>query len=262
MLHLPCRLLAPLLLLGGCATTIDAPIGDAPEQPRAERINRGVHSFNRGLDRVAIKPATQVYRAVVPDAARRGVSNAFQTVGTPVSAANAVLQGKVKQAFRQVDRFLINGILGLGLADHATELGRPEEEEDFGQTLAVWGVKSGPFIMLPLLGPSTLRDLAGFGVDIVGDPFPIARDAAIYNYGTLETVGQLGLQTLDLRMRLIESGADGVLADSPDEYVTIRSAYLQRRRSQIYDGSPPDEPGDEEDYEPLPPTPAAAAPQR
>lgn len=250
-----------LLALGGCARTITTHGADYRERPGLERVNRGVYGFNRGLDRVAIRPATQVYRAVVPGAARRGVANLLGHVDTPLSVGNAVLQGKVKQAFRQVDRFLLNTFLGLGVADHATDLGRPEEEEDFGQTLAVWGVKPGPYIMLPLLGPSTLRDTVGFGVDVVSDPVPYGRDEYVWNFGFTEQVGYLGVQTLDLRARLIDAGTDKVLADSPDEYVTIRSAYLQNRRAAIYDGAPPPDPADDEELEPLPAAAPAEPPQ-
>ncbi len=206
-----------------------------------EKTNRTIYGINRGLDKAVVTPATKVYRAVIPTAARHGVSNGFSNLVEPTSFINAVLQGKIKQAFRTVDRFLINSVLGVGgLADHATSMGRPAEPEDFGQTLAVWGVNSGPYLMLPFIGPSTLRDAVGFGVDSFADPIPYARNAALDpSFG--QKVAIFGGQTLNLRSDLIDAGVDGVLASSLDEYATVRSAYLQRRQSDIYDGSPPEE---------------------
>ena len=134
-------------------------MAQAVDSDRYEQVNRAVYGFNRKLDRYALKPATQVYRAVTPEAGRRGISNGLSNLQEPLSFFNAIAQGKIKQAFRTLDRLIINTTLGVGgLADNATDLGRPAEPEDFGQTLAVWGVKSGPYLMLPLLGPSTLRD--------------------------------------------------------------------------------------------------------
>ena len=230
---------APVLALAACATPHPGSMDAAVNSDRYEKFNRSIYSFNRGLDRYALKPVTQVYRAVTPEAARRGVSNAFQNTEEPLSFVNAILQGKIKQAFRTLDRFLINTTLGVGgLADNATDLGRPEEPEDFGQTLAVWGVKSGPYLMLPLLGPSTLRDAAGFGVDLAADPFDYARNAALHPTFVAK-VGIFGARTIDLRSRIIDAGGDNALSGSLDEYATIKSAYLQRRQSQIYDGNPP-----------------------
>ena len=150
------------LFSAACATT---PGGVAEaERDRYENVNRAIYKFNKGLDTAIIKPTTTIYRAAVPAAARRGASNALDNVDEPLSFINALLQGKVKSAFRAADRFLINSTLGVGgLADHATDMGLPKQEEDFGQTLAAWGIGSGPYIMLPLLGPSTLRDTVGFG---------------------------------------------------------------------------------------------------
>lgn len=245
------------VLLGAC-TTINPGSSAQAERDQFEDVNRRVYGFNRGLDRYALRPATQVYRTVVPVPARRSVTNAFNNIDEPLSFINAVLQGKVKQAFRTLDRLLINSTLGVGgLADHATGLGRPEEPEDFGQTLAVWGVSSGPYLMLPLIGPSTLRDLVGFGVDQLSDPVPYARDAVV-NTGFTQTAGQFGLSVLDLRSNLIDAGADGVLAGSLDEYATVKSAFLQRRRADIFDGVLPDD--DEEEVEDAPLAPGATPP--
>jgi phospholipid-binding lipoprotein MlaA len=252
--------IAALLLvstLSACATINPGSMAQAERDPY-ENTNRKVYKFNRGLDRYALRPAATVYRAVIPKPARTGVTNVFNNIDEPVSFINAVLQGKVKRAFRTVDRFLLNTTLGVGgLADVATKLGRPEQPEDFGQTLAVWGVKSGPYLMLPLLGPSTLRDLGGFGVDFATDPVTYARNAAL-NPNFVETAGQFALETIDLRSKLMDAGADGVLKSSLDEYATVRSAFLQQRRSAIYDGVLPDE--DDEPVEDAPLAPGATPP--
>ncbi len=249
--------IAPLILaVAGCATPHPGSMDQAVNSDPYEKTNRAIYGFNRGLDRYALKPVTKVYRAVTPEAARHGVSNALKNIDEPLSFVNAILQGKIKQAFRSVDRFLINSTLGVGgLADHATDLGRPEEPEDFGQTLAVWGVKSGPYLMLPLFGPSTLRDGIGLGVDTVTDPFTYGRNAVLHPT-FLAKVGVFGGGVIDLRSRIIDAGGDKVLDDSLDEYATIKSAYLQRRQNQIYDGNPP---LDDEEGEP-PASPAPAAP--
>ncbi len=247
------------LAVGACAHPHPGNNAAALRDPY-EKTNRSLYNFNRGLDKAVVTPATKVYRAVIPTAARNGVSNGFSNLGEPTSFINAVLQGKIKQAFRTVDRFLINTVLGVGgLADHATSLGRPEEDEDFGQTLAVWGVNSGPYLMLPFLGPSTLRDAVGFGVDTVADPIPYARNAAL-DPSLLQKVEIFGGQTLDLRSRLVDAGADGVLASSLDEYATVKSAYLQRRQSDIYDGAPPAE-DDDAPVEDAPLAPGATPPR-
>jgi phospholipid-binding lipoprotein MlaA len=249
---------AVLLSLGACATPRVGSNASALRDPY-ETTNRRVYGFNRNLDKYALRPAAQAYRAVVPQVARRGVSNAFNNIDEPVSFINAVLQGKVKQAFRVADRFLLNSTLGVGgVADVATRMGRPEEVEDFGQTLAVWGIKSGPYLMLPLLGPSTFRDLGGFGVDFVTDPVSYARNAAL-NPSFVESGAQFGLETIDLRSKLIDAGADGVLEGSLDEYATVRSAFLQRRQSDIYDGVLPDD--DDEPVEDAPLAPGATPPE-
>ena len=236
------RLAVPLVALGlaACATPHPGNNAAAQRDPY-EKFNRKVYNLNRSLDKAVVTPATKVYRVVIPTAARHGVTNGFSNLGEPTSFINAVLQGKIKQAFRTLDRFLINSTLGVGgLADHASFMGRPEEPEDFGQTLAVWGANSGPYLMLPFLGPSTLRDAIGFGVDTASDPIPYARNAAL-DPSFAQKVAIFGGQTLNLRSKLVDAGADEVLKSSLDEYATVKSAYLQQRQSLIYDGSPPDE---------------------
>ncbi len=236
-------LIAALSSLAACATTPGSS-AEALKDPW-EKTNRSIYAFNRDLDKAIILPVTKVYRATVPVAAQRGIGSSLVNVKEPYSFVNALLQGKVAQAFRIVDRFAINTVLGVGgLADHATDMGRPAEVEDIGQTLAVWGVKSGPYIMLPFYGPSTIRDGAAFVAERFVEPYRIAIGRA--NLTTPEFIGLTGTEILDARSFLIDT-TDGLLNGSADEYATVRSAYLQFREGLIYDGTPP-----EEEVEPLP----------
>jgi len=231
-------------LLAGCATH-PGDMAQAYRDPY-ERFNRKVYSLNKGLDRYALFPGAKAYRTVIPAAARRGVAGGFANLDEPLSFINAGLQAKPKAAGRTLARFIVNTVFGVaGLVDVATDWGLREQKEDFGQTFAVWGIKSGPYLMLPFFGPSTLRDGVGLGVEFVADPVPYVRNR-ITRWRTINTVEEFGLKALNLRSNLIDAGADGILASSLDEYATVRSAYLQRRQAQIYDGNPPDEadPGD------------------
>jgi phospholipid-binding lipoprotein MlaA len=224
--------------LAACATT---PGGvEEAQADRFEGFNRKMYAFNRGLDKAVIRPVTVGYRTAVPAAARRGASNALDNVDEPLSFFNALLQGKVKAAFRAVDRFVINSTLGVGgLADHATDMGLPKQQEDFGQTLAAWGIGSGPYVMLPFFGPSTLRDSVGLGVDLATDPWPHFQKHTL-NLSSTERLGETGFEAIDLRSKLIDT-ADPLLEGALDEYATVRSAYLQQRLDLIYDGDPPED---------------------
>ena len=221
------------LMLSACATTGGQRLA---EQDPLEAFNRRMWDVNMALDKAAIKPVTVAYRTVTPKPAQRGLRRILANLQEPFSFVNALLQGKPDQAARTFGRFVVNTTIGVGgLADHATSFGLPEESEDFGQTLAVWGVNAGPYIVLPLFGPSTLRDSVGLGVEFAGDPAQIA----IREYSGLsstERLGITGLRAIDLRSRLIDSGADAVLETSADPYATARSAYLQQRASMIADG--------------------------
>lgn len=243
-----------LVVVGACATK-PGNMAEAYRDPY-EAFNRKVYSLNKGLDRYALLPGARAYRASVPAAARRGVAGGLANLDEPLSFINAGLQAKPKRASQTLARFLVNTIFGVaGLVDVATDWGLPEQKEDFGQTFAVWGIKSGPYLMLPFFGPSTLRDGVGLGVEFVADPVPYIRNR-ITHWHTINTVAEFGLKALNLRSQLIDAGADGVLAGSLDEYATVRSAYLQRRQSQIYDGNPPDD----EDTTDAPLAPGATPP--
>jgi phospholipid-binding lipoprotein MlaA len=246
-------LLAFALALAGCTTTGSTDLARAEADPW-ERSNRRVHNFNKGLDRFVLRPTTQAYRAVVPPPVRTAVSNAYGNYAEPANFANAVLQGKLAQAFRTLDRFLLNSTLGLaGIADVATDLGRPREPEDFGQTLARWGVKSGPYMVLPLFGPSTLRDGIATPVDFFVDPADFARNAALSPAWSIR-IGMAAGRVINFRNTLTDTGVDKLLADSLDDYALARSAFLQRRRLQLFDGQlPADEDPFADDTEAEPP---------
>lgn len=229
-----------LLLLAGCATTASTDLARAEADPW-EKANRRTYAFNKGLDRWVVKPVTIGYRFVTPKPARTAIANAYGNYGEPANFTNSVLQGKFAQAFRTLDRFILNTTLGVGgIADVATDLGRPREAQDFGQTLARWGVKSGPYLVLPLFGPSTLRDGIMTPFDLFVDPADFTRNALLHP-GWDVRLGMTGGRIINFRNQLIETGADKLLADSLDDYALARSAFIQRRRLQLFDGQLPAE---------------------
>ena len=233
-------LVALIASLAGCAT---APSGGSDAAPvRAEHdplepLNRSLYAINDAVDRVTLKPIARGYKAVVPEFARRGVTNFSRNLFTPRSAVNNFLQGKPGPGFSELGRFIINTTLGIGgLIDIATAQGMPVYDEDFGQTLAVWGIPEGPYLFIPILGPNTLLDAASIPIDIASDP--------LYHYDNSSVRDKVYvLRVIDLRMRLLT--AETLLEDSKDPYLTLRESYLQNRRFQVYDGSPPST--DEED---------------
>ncbi len=233
-------MLASLLILAGCASTGSTDLARAEADPW-EKSNRRMYAFNKGLDRWVVKPLATSYRFVTPRPLRSAVSNAYGNYGEPANLTNAVLQGKFAQAFRTLDRFILNTTLGVGgISDVATDLGRPREPEDFGQTLARWGVKSGPYLVLPLFGPSTLRDGIMTPFDFFIDPADFTRNALLHP-GWDVRIGMTAGRVVNFRNTLIETGADKLLADSLDEYALARSAWIQSRRLQLYDGKLPDD---------------------
>jgi phospholipid-binding lipoprotein MlaA len=197
-----------------------------------ESINRGIFSFNRGLDQYFLRPVSATYKFIIPPYFRRRVTHFLDNFRAPVVFANSLLQGDAENTFVTFWRFTLNSTLGvLGLFDIATELGvPPRREEDFGQTLAVWGAGEGPYLMLPVLGPSNLRDLFGFGLDILVDP-------TTYNMFHVDTlVGVRIAGAVDFRSRHMEL-LDNTYAESLDPYATFRSLYQQRRESMISDSA-------------------------
>ena len=226
------RLLSPIagaLLLSACATPGQYSLA---ERDPLEKVNRGVWGVNQAADKVVIKPVTQVYRAVAPRPVRQGVSNAFANLSEPWSFINNVLQGKPNRAARNFGRFVVNTTLGIGgLLDPASKMGIRAAPEDLGQTMAVWGVNGGPYLVLPLLGPSTLRDGIGSGVAAYADPVRVAISDA--NVNVWYKRGYLATYIVSARSDLTESGGDTFLQTSLDPYAAARSAYLQIRTAAI-----------------------------
>lgn len=220
-----CLVLILALFLGACAST--GPNGEPNVDP-LEGVNRAVFSFNDGLDRVILKPVAKGYRFITPNFIERGVSNFFSNLSEVGSLVNATLQGKPVQGAKHTGRFLVNSTLGIGgLFDVAKHMNLEKmDREDFGQTLAVWGVDSGPYLVLPFLGSSTVRG----GVSI---PVNIALDPLTYYPEHAETrLGLNVLKIIDLRASLLK--AEEFI--SGDRYLFIRDAYLQRREYLINDG--------------------------
>ncbi len=250
-------LLASLLVfcalqLGGCAsvptpattpasTSAPASLDEAdveatsPSDPW-ERFNRHIFAFNELLDKVAVKPVAQVYQAVVPNLVRLGVRNFFGNLGDVWTSANLMLQAKPRQGLEMGMRSLVNTFFGLGgLLDPADEMGLERTTvEDFGQTLGFWGLHSGPYLVLPVLGPSTLRDATGLALDFQDSGASLAfKGVRERNIGT-------AVQLINTRVNLLNAGR--VLDEiALDKYVLLRDAYLARRKSLIYDGEPPEE---------------------
>ncbi|QLC26882.1 VacJ family lipoprotein [Parasphingopyxis algicola] len=221
-----------MLFLGACATTQAGPNGIADRDPH-EEFNRDMWAVNQGIDTVAIRPVTEVYRTITPQPARRGIANVFRNLTEPWSFINNLLQGKPGRALRNLGRFIINSTIGVGgLADHATDLGIEPAPEDFGQTLAAWGVGDGGYVMNPFLGPSTQRDTVGTIVDFVANPVTIFFDRGL-NLTTQEQWGIRAGSIISTRSELIDAGVDDFLESSADPYAAARSAYFQRRENEI-----------------------------
>ena len=221
------------LSLAGCATT-GTPDPADPFQP----MNRGVYRFNDTFDRAALKPVAVAYHDHTPSWFQTGVGNFFSNLTNPATALNNLLQGKVVAAGQDTLRFVINTTLGWGgVLDVASGAGLPQHEEDLGQTLGKWGVPAGPYLMVPFLGPSTLRDLPS----MVSQTF--LQPLYWFDTGNARWVS-LGLSLVDTRARLLP--LDEMLDGVYDKYAFIRNGYLQRRQFLIYDGNPPEEPIDEE----------------
>lgn len=231
---------AVLLYLAGCAQIPTDPDALAEYQERndpLEPANRVVWQANQFVDRNLLRPVAVAYRDTVPDDIRTGVHNAVTNLGEPLVFVNDVLQANMRRAWIAVARFLVNSTVGLaGVIDVAGKMGIPHHDADFGQTLGVWGVSGGPYLMLPLLGPSSLRDATGLAAGFYADPVNLlARQKDLEPL----TYGRTGVETLDQRTRLIET-LDDVERNSFDYYAAMRSLSQQKRATDIKDGlSPP-----------------------
>lgn len=236
------RRVAVTLLLA-CGVSACATQGPRHPSDPLESVNRAVYKFNDIGDRYAFKPVAQAYAAVLPQFVRTGVHNFFSNLDDVVVVTNDLLQGKGTNASRDGVRLMANTVFGgLGLVDVASMRGITKRVEDFGQTMAVWGVPSGPYLVLPFLGPSTVRDGAGRYVDSYIDPVWQITDVPPRNVA-------VGLRLLDSRAAILP--AEKLFEQAAvDRYDFLRDAYLQRRRSLIFDGNPPVERDREFDDDP------------
>ncbi len=231
----PPLVLSALLLFGACATRPPASDPEAVAEYEQtndplEPTNRAMFDVHEAIDRAVLEPVARAYRAVLPQPVRDGVRNALGNLRTPVVLLNDLLQGETERARTTLARFMVNSTLGLGgFIDVAEHWGTPGHNEDFGQTLAVWGLGEGPYLFVPVLGPSNPRDLFGYGVDVVASPFTwigqgVAVDAANWT--------RVGLTVVDTREALLDPIRE-VRETSLDPYATLRSAYRQRRAFEI-----------------------------
>ena len=221
-----------MMLLSGCATTGD------PRDP-LEPLNRGIYKFNDGVDALLIRPAGSFYSQIVPEWMRTGVGNFFSNINDVIVAVNGLLQLKMNQAGSDVARLVVNSTVGvLGFFDVATGIGLEKHDEDFGQTLGYWGIGDGPYIVLPILGPSNARDAVGWVGDFYTWPITYVDDDSTRNI-------LIALRVVSARADLLATSS--ILETAAlDPYAFVRDAYLQRRRNLVYDGKPPledDDPG-------------------
>ncbi len=221
----------------GCASLGGAnhdDIDDSDTHDPFQSYNRAVHSFNQGFDRTVATPVAETYQTVMPDWADKGVTNFFGNLGDVLVLSNNLLQFKFQQAASDAARILFNTTAGLlGFIDVASHMDLPKHNEDFGQTLGYWGMPSGPYFVLPFLGPSTIRDTAGLAVDYT------YVDPVTNNVKSINSRSALFLTSfVDTRADLL--GASRLLETAAmDHYVYTREAYLQRRQYYVYDGDPP-----------------------
>lgn len=239
--------LGVLSLGSGCAST-ETVMRDDPDP--FEDFNRAVYNFNDKVDKLALKPAAQIYKAIVPGPVDEGVSNFFSNLDDVIVLFNDLLQLKFEQAAMDSSRFIYNTIFGLfGVFDVASHMGLPKHDEDFGQTLGYWGVGEGYYLVLPFIGSSTTRDVWSIPVDSTVDL--IGRYEEIGKQLALRSVYVVDLRADALRAERAFGGA------ALDPYAFFREAYLQRRRNLVYDGNPPrpsflDDDFDLDDQDPLP----------
>ena len=228
-----------LPLLSSCAT-VDGPT--APNDP-FESYNRSIYQFNDSLDTYLLKPVAQGYDAITPNPIQKSVSNFFSNLDDIIVLVNDLFQLKFSQAASDTGRIIINSSIGLfGLIDWASDIGLEKHHEDFGQTLGYWGVPSGPYFILPFIGPASIRDTSGLVVDStyfdpvykeLHEDFPPPK-----RENEAAALGMTVLKTIDIRAKLLK--AEKILDEAAlDRYIFIREAYLQQRQNRVYDGNPP-----------------------
>jgi phospholipid-binding lipoprotein MlaA len=232
-------LLGAALTLGACAGppgAVRPPSDQEDMNDPLEPVNRAVFDFNMFLDRILIKPLAQVYVTIVPPPGRHAVRHVIDNMNEPIVFANNVLQGEFARAHTTLARFLLNSTFGLGgIFDWATAEGLPAQTGDFGQTLFVWGVADGPYLMLPLLGPSNPRDAVGFGVDSYADPVGYA----FWNAGGVRWLDwtRFGLDGIDERAQNLDT-LDELQKNSLDFYAALRSLARQHREHELRHSEP------------------------
>jgi phospholipid-binding lipoprotein MlaA len=241
-----CILAFALTALAGCASTVKNP------QDPLEGFNRAMFTFNDKVDQVALKPAAKTYKAVLPEFVQTGIGNFFGNIGDLSTALNNFLQGRGKDGMSDLSRVALNTVFGVvGLLDVATPAwGLPKHDQDFGQTLGRWGVASGPYLVLPLVGPTTTRDAVALPVDLETDLWSYKYPVRWRNTGSVVRIVDKRAYILD-STSLIEEAA-------LDRYEFVRDAYLQRRQSQIYSGREQEPESDKK--EPVSPPPDQTAP--
>lgn len=223
------------LFVSGCAGTEPSDVD--PWEP----TNRRIDGFNTKIDNATLKPVAQGYKKVVPEYVRQRVTNFSNNLQGPLNIINSFLQGKGRAGFSETGRFLTNSTVGIaGLFDVATKIGLESHDEDFGQTLAVWGVPNGPYVIVPFYGPQTLRDALALPLDFLADPL-------FYYENKPVRYGVYGIRLVDLRARFLS--VEGFIEDSVDRYLAVRESYLQHREFEIYDGNPP---ADDDFYDDFP----------
>lgn len=230
MRRTPAIILAVLvLLMGGCSSQQVTPTD--PERDPWEAYNRKIHAFNMGFDRAIARPVARGYDYIMPEAPQRGVRNFFRNLSYPVTFLNLILQGKFEDSLEATGRFLLNSTVGvLGFFDVASRAGIEEFNEDFGQTMAVWGWKDSRYLVMPFFGPYTARDF--LGRSFYGYFHPISYMAREHNNYSLVII-----DLITLRAELLQF--DEQLQAAPDPYVMVRDVYLQNREFRIFDGDPP-----------------------
>ena len=242
-----------LLLLGACA--VQAPTRSDPRDPW-ERMNRATYAFNDKLDKAVLRPVARGYRTAVPHVVRTGIRNAFDNVDTTIVMLNDLLQGQPTRFMHDTSRLLVNTVLGIGgLFDPATAMGLEKGDRDFGQTLGKWGVNAGPYLVLPFLGPSDVRDTFGRAADTLSTPRTYIKNN-YWNYGFLL------LDIVDSRSRYLE--ASRVLDSAYDPYAFLRNAYLQNRQFKVRGGTSKNEEEEEQkmlEESGIEPTPQQEPPQ-
>ena len=215
-----------LILLSGCSYQNEL-IND-PIDP-LENSNRSIYTFNENLDEALLEPAADGYDYITPNFLQKGFNNFFDNINYPVTIINQVLQGNIEESLQDTLRFTINSSIGiLGLFDPASRMGLTEHDEDFGQTLAVWGVKEGPYLMLPFFGPKTLRSLTGDLADVLFNPLLNIDDTNLKIKTNLISI---------LQDRSDLSTLEEELDNSFDPYQYIKDSYIQNRKYKIYNGN-------------------------